>query len=76
VFEFILGNTFNFVVFMSFAAFWLTIGATLYPAFNAYGAYAPAGGDAGSGLDSQGFNASFGTIQEPRLGISKRENVC
>lgn len=39
--EFILGNTFPFVVFGSFGAFWLAFGATLTPYFNAAGAYAP-----------------------------------
>jgi len=39
--EFILGNTFPFVVFGSFGAFWLTFGATLTPYFNASIAYDP-----------------------------------
>ena len=60
--EFLLGNTFPFVVFMSFGAFWLSFGATLQPTYNAYGAYAPAGStSAAAGLDTVGFNASFGT---------------
>lgn len=41
VLEFILGNTFPFVVFGSFGAFWLSFGATLTPYFNASVAYAP-----------------------------------
>ncbi|KIW92423.1 uncharacterized protein Z519_07407 [Cladophialophora bantiana CBS 173.52] len=40
--EFILGNTFPFVVFGSFGAFWLAFGATLTPYFNASIAYDPA----------------------------------
>jgi len=40
--EFILGNTFPFVVFSSFGAFWLAFGATLTPYFNASIAYDPA----------------------------------
>src|SRR5271163_2719350 len=40
--EFILGNTFPFVVFGSFGAFWLTYAATLTPYFNAIIAYDPA----------------------------------
>lgn len=59
--EFFLGNTFPFVVFFSFGAFWLTFGGTLLPQFGAYAAYAPA--DATSpaeGLATTGFNASFG----------------
>lgn len=39
--EFILGNTFPFVVFGSFGAFWLTFAATLTPFYNAAVAYAP-----------------------------------
>lgn len=39
--EFILGNTFPFVVFSSFGAFWLAFGATLTPYFNASIAYDP-----------------------------------
>lgn len=39
--EFILGNTFPFVVFGSFGAFWLAFGATLTPYFNASVAYLP-----------------------------------
>nr|MDZ8059463.1 GPR1/FUN34/YaaH family transporter [Nostoc sp. EkiNYC01] len=40
-FEFLLGNTFSFVVFCSFGAFWLSFGATLTPSFNATAAYGP-----------------------------------
>lgn len=39
--EFILGNTFPFVVFGTFGAFWLTFGATLTPYYNASIAYLP-----------------------------------
>ncbi len=39
--EFVLGNTFPFVVFSSFGAFWLSFGATLTPYFNASIAYLP-----------------------------------
>lgn len=41
ILEFILGNTFPFVVFGSFGAFWLSFGATLTPYFNASAAYLP-----------------------------------
>jgi len=41
VFEFVLGNTFSFIVFGSYGAFWLTYGATLVPSFNAAIAYSP-----------------------------------
>jgi len=43
VMEWIIGNTFPFVVFGSYGAFWLTLGATLQPSFNAEGAYVPTG---------------------------------
>lgn len=39
--EFILGNTFPFVVFGTFGSFWLTFGATLTPYYNASAAYDP-----------------------------------
>jgi len=58
--EFILGNTFPFVVFTSFGGFWLTFGSTLQPVYYAYGAYAPAGQPEAAGLTTIGFNASFG----------------
>jgi len=37
--EWIVGNTFPFVVFTTFGAFWLQFAATLTPMYNAYGAY-------------------------------------
>lgn len=46
--EFILGNTFPFVVFGSFGAFWLTFAATLTPFYNAAVAYAPTEPDTAS----------------------------
>jgi len=57
--EFILGNTFPFVVFSSFGAFWLSFAATLQPFYYAYGAYAPTGGSEAEGLATVGFTASF-----------------
>ncbi|EME79659.1 uncharacterized protein MYCFIDRAFT_142753, partial [Pseudocercospora fijiensis CIRAD86] len=57
--EFILGNTFPFVVFGSFGAFWLAFAATLQPFYNAYGAYSPDPQAPAKGLDTVGFNASF-----------------
>ncbi|CAD6453192.1 126057ba-d989-45a1-beb3-9f1c505d3a35 [Sclerotinia trifoliorum] len=57
--EFILGNTFPFVVFISFGAYWLTLASTLQPFYGAYALYAPAGGTAADGLETVGFNASF-----------------
>jgi hypothetical protein len=62
--EFTLGNTFSFVVFMSFGAFWLTFAITLQPVYGAYGAYAPPGAASPTeGLATQGFNASFGKLR-------------
>ncbi|THV48339.1 hypothetical protein BGAL_0254g00100 [Botrytis galanthina] len=58
--EFVLGNTFPFVVFISFGAFWLTFASTLQPFYYAYGLYAPPGGTPVDGLKTVGFNASFG----------------
>ena len=66
--EWIIGNTFPFVVFGTFGAFWLSFGATLQPFFNAYGAYvtdptvaAESMGQPGNaaGLATPAFNASF-----------------
>ncbi|TVY78144.1 Protein alcS [Lachnellula suecica] len=57
--EFILGNTFPFVVFTSFGAFWLTFAATLQPFYYAYGSYSTTGVEA-DGLATVGFTASFG----------------
>ena len=59
--EWILGNTFPFVVFVSFGAFWLTFAATLQPFYYAYGSYAPADATSeAAGLSTTGFTASFG----------------
>lgn len=54
--EWILGNTFPFVVFTSFGAFWLGYGATLQPFYNAYGAYKTPNVASSTGLESVGFN--------------------
>lgn len=58
--EFILGNTFPFVVFTSFGAFWLAFAATLQPFYYAYGSYAPANQPEAAGISTVGFTASFG----------------
>ncbi|KAK3703632.1 hypothetical protein LTR37_014328 [Vermiconidia calcicola] len=39
VMEWIIGNTFPFVVFASYGAFYLALGATFTPHYNAHGAY-------------------------------------
>jgi uncharacterized protein len=57
ILEFVLGNTFPFVVFCSYGAFWLTYGATLTPAYNASGAYTP--GDPSAGIQDATFLSSF-----------------
>jgi succinate-acetate transporter protein len=51
--QWIIGNTFPFVVFGSFGAFWLTFGFTMMPEYNATGAFA-------DGANAPGFNAAFG----------------
>ncbi|KAL1301982.1 hypothetical protein AAFC00_002436 [Neodothiora populina] len=59
--EWFIGNTFPFVVFGSFGAFWLTFGATLQPIYMAYGLYSPEPGtNPYAGLSTGAFNASFG----------------
>jgi len=60
ILEFILGNTFSFVTFGSYGAFWLSNASTLTPAFNVYGAYSPDPTAPYEGLDSPVFFASFG----------------
>jgi len=55
--EFLLGNTFPSVVFLSFGGFWLSFGATLQPSYNSAGAYAA--GNSITGSTSPGFAASF-----------------
>lgn len=65
--QFVLGNTFPFIVFGSFGAFWLTFAATLQPFYSAFENYAgtPVGGSATemseTGLDAKHFNAAFGS---------------
>ncbi|KAL8825587.1 MAG: hypothetical protein Q9191_004320 [Dirinaria sp. TL-2023a] len=66
--EWIVGNTFPFVVFGTFGAFWGAFGATLVPYYNAYGAYvtdptamAASMGNPGNpaGQTVPAFNSSF-----------------
>jgi len=57
--EFIIGNTFPFVVFGSFGAFWLGFAATLQPFYNAWGAYSPDPTNPALGLNTVGFRSSF-----------------
>lgn len=59
--EFVLGNTFPFVVFGSFGAFWLTFAATLTPYFNAAAAYTPT--DPTAGTADPVFMSTFAFFQ-------------
>jgi uncharacterized protein len=58
--NFLVGDTFSFVVFEAYGAFWLTFAFTIEPANLAYGAYANDPTNLSSGLVTPGFNASFG----------------
>lgn len=63
LFEWILGNSFPAIVFLSFSGFWLTFGATLNPSFAAFSSYAaPDAASPSEGLETTGFNASFGML--------------
>lgn len=55
--EFFLGHTFQFAVFGSFGAFWLSFGATLTPYFNAAAAYQP--DSPSTAFANPTFNATF-----------------
>lgn len=59
--EFLLGNTFPFVVFGSFGAFWLTFGMTLTPFYNAAIAYQPL--EPETATSAPQFNATFAFFQ-------------
>ena len=61
VLEFFLGNTFPFVVFGSFGAFWLTYAATLTPYYNASIAYDPT--HPAQSADNPVFAATFAYFQ-------------
>lgn len=61
VLEFILGNTFPFVVFGTFGAFWLTFGATLTPYYNASIAYLPT--DPAASAADPVFQSTFAFFQ-------------
>ncbi|KAF2171050.1 hypothetical protein M409DRAFT_19023 [Zasmidium cellare ATCC 36951] len=59
--EFVLGNTFPFLVFMSFGSFYCSYGATLIPWFATYQSFsADPNGDPLAGLTDPSFNASYG----------------
>ncbi|KAK6387340.1 hypothetical protein LTS17_000607 [Exophiala oligosperma] len=60
--EFVLGNTFPFVVFCSFGGFWLTFGCTLQASFGAAAPYSTSGTNTAEGLASAGFMSTFGFL--------------
>jgi len=82
--EFILGNTFPFVVFSSFGGFWLTFASTLTPFYAAYSSYSPnPTTDPTAGISTVGFTASFGfflvfmaVLSFIYLVCSLRTNIC
>lgn len=57
--EWIIGNTFPFVVFGSFGAFWLGFAATLQPFYGAYGAYSTNADAPAEGLETVAFRSGF-----------------
>ena len=57
VLEFVLGNTFPFVVFGTFGAFWLTYASTLTPYFSAAASYQP--NDPATAATNPQFQASY-----------------
>ncbi|CAK1366984.1 unnamed protein product [Cercospora beticola] len=57
--EFVLGNTFPFVVFATFGSFWAAYGATLMPAFETYQSFATDPDVAATGLAAPEFNANY-----------------
>lgn len=81
VLEFILGNTFPFVVFGSFGAFWLAYAATLTPYFNASIAYDPQNPTASSADPTfeetfAFFHIYMGLLCFIYLICSIRTNIC
>lgn len=62
ILEWILGNSFIFVVFGTYGAFWLTTGADLVPYFNAKGAYIE--GKSGEALQAalHEYHATYGEL--------------
>lgn len=72
--EWILGNTFSSVVFLTFGAFWLTFAGTLTPGFAAFSSFAAEGEAAVTGLQTTAFNAGFGTLS-PILNSPKCESI-
>ncbi|KAE9366310.1 gpr1-like plasma membrane protein [Stipitochalara longipes BDJ] len=59
VMEWIIGNTFPFVVFGSYGAFWLALAATLQPVYSAEGAYTSGKSGAEAAAGQAEFLSSF-----------------
>ncbi|KAJ4396585.1 hypothetical protein N0V93_000806 [Gnomoniopsis smithogilvyi] len=83
ILEWVLGNTFPSVVFLTFGAFWLTFAGTLTPSFAAFSYFAAEGQPVTTGLVSQEFNAGFGlflvfmgVVCFIFLVCSLRTNIC
>jgi hypothetical protein len=67
--EFVLGNTFPFIVFMGYGAHFLVFGTTFIPFFNALSAYTTSNPyETGSQMQTPAFQASFG---KPPLSFAK-----
>ncbi|PSR97601.1 GPR1/FUN34/YaaH-class plasma membrane protein [Coniella lustricola] len=62
ILEWVLGNSFPSLVFLTYGAFWLTFGGTLHPSFAAFSYFAATGEALVTGLQSREFNASFGFL--------------
>ena len=62
VMEWIIGNTFSFVVFGSYGAFWLALAATLNPFYNAEGAFVGESTGAAAAAGMAEFQTSLGNI--------------
>ncbi|KXT10395.1 hypothetical protein AC579_7839 [Pseudocercospora musae] len=60
ILEFILGNTFPFLVFTMFGSFYASYGATLIPWFATYASFSTDVDNEALGATTQGFNASYG----------------
>lgn len=71
--EWVLGNTFSSIVFLSFGAFWLTFAGTLTPGFAAFSSFAAEGQAAATGFQTTAFNASWGTSSSLFPSYTKHE---
>ena len=60
ILEWIIGNTFIYIVFGSFGAFWLAFAVTLTPFYNAEGAFIEGKTGAAKAAGAASFQASLG----------------